>query len=183
MLAIGRCCLLNYEIMLVTHPAPCTLRMRLLRATARKHCKCRRDRNQHQYIQDASSGKASALALPPPAKLPLQPDTFALRRMPANMSEEQLQAQQRTRQQAQQQQQAQQERQRQQGEPQGQQPAQQGGPAESPDAGDAQQPEGETEAAYLMRRAREFNVATRERPGELQLWLDFAAFQDEALAG
>lgn len=44
------------------------------------------------------------------------------------------------------------------------------------------EPEGETEAAYLMRRAKEFNVATRERPGDLQLWLDFAAFQDEALA-
>jgi hypothetical protein len=43
-------------------------------------------------------------------------------------------------------------------------------------------PEGETEAAYLMRRAREFNVATRERPEDLQMWLDFAAFQDEALA-
>jgi hypothetical protein len=43
-------------------------------------------------------------------------------------------------------------------------------------------PEGETEAAYLMRRARDFNVATRERPQDLQMWLDFAAFQDEALA-
>lgn len=36
----------------------------------------------------------------------------------------------------------------------------------------------ETSEQYLMRRTREFNVATRERPHDLQLWLDFAAYQD-----
>lgn len=41
----------------------------------------------------------------------------------------------------------------------------------------------ETAAEQLMRRTREFNIATRERPEDLQLWLDFAAFQDTALAG
>ena len=33
------------------------------------------------------------------------------------------------------------------------------------------------------RRTREFNVATRERPEDLQLWLDFAAFQDDTMHG
>ena len=32
----------------------------------------------------------------------------------------------------------------------------------------------------MMRRVKGWNVALRERPHELQLWLDFAAFQDEA---
>ncbi len=85
-----------------------------------------------------------------------------------------LQEQQRQRQQLQQEQQ--QRRQQQDGRPQ-----QQLGAAQSAEPDEAA-PEGETEAAYLMRRAREFNVATRERPGDLQMWLDFAAFQDEALA-
>ena len=31
----------------------------------------------------------------------------------------------------------------------------------------------------MMRRIKAWNVALRERPHELQLWLDFAAFQDE----
>ena len=31
----------------------------------------------------------------------------------------------------------------------------------------------------MMRRVKSWNVALRERPHELQLWLDFAAFQDE----
>lgn len=125
-------------------------------------------------FQDASSAKVSGLALPPPAKLPLQPDSsFALRRMPANMSEEEIQEQRRRRQQLQQ-------RRQQQGQQQGQQAQQQGG-ATSPGAEDLA-PEGEIEVLYLMRRAKEFNVATRERPEDLQLWLDFAAFQDEALA-
>ena len=31
----------------------------------------------------------------------------------------------------------------------------------------------------MMRRVKGWNVALRERPHELQLWLDFAAFQDE----
>ena len=61
------------------------------------------------------------------------------------------------------------------------QPQQQLGTAQPLEPDDAP-PEGETEAAYLMRRAREFNVATRERPEDLQMWLAFAAFQDEALA-
>jgi hemolysin activation/secretion protein len=61
------------------------------------------------------------------------------------------------------------------------QPQQQLGTAQSAEPDNAA-PEGETEAAYLMRRAREFNVATRERPEDLQMWLDFATFQDEALA-
>lgn len=33
----------------------------------------------------------------------------------------------------------------------------------------------------LMRRAKELNVGVREQPENLQLWLDFAAFQDTAL--
>ena len=41
----------------------------------------------------------------------------------------------------------------------------------------------ETAAEQLTRRTRDFNVATRERPEDLQLWLDFSAFQDTALAG
>ena len=39
---------------------------------------------------------------------------------------------------------------------------------------------GETAEEAVLRRTREFNVALRERPQDLQLWLDFAAFQDEA---
>ncbi len=38
---------------------------------------------------------------------------------------------------------------------------------------------GETAEQYMMRRVKDWNVAVRERPHELQLWLDFAAFQDE----
>jgi hypothetical protein len=38
---------------------------------------------------------------------------------------------------------------------------------------------GETAQQYMMRRVKDWNVAVRERPHELQLWLDFAAFQDE----
>ena len=38
---------------------------------------------------------------------------------------------------------------------------------------------GETAEQYMMRRIKTWNVAIRERPHELQLWLDFAAFQDE----
>lgn len=37
----------------------------------------------------------------------------------------------------------------------------------------------ETAEQHMMRRTRDFNVAVRERPHDLQLWLDFAAFQDE----
>ena len=32
-----------------------------------------------------------------------------------------------------------------------------------------------------MRRTREFNVALRESPHRLQLWLDYAEFQDEVV--
>ncbi|KAK9820400.1 hypothetical protein WJX72_009973 [[Myrmecia] bisecta] len=56
----------------------------------------------------------------------------------------------------------------------GEQEAKPGVPAEA----EAEEP-GETAEQYLMRRTKEFNVATRERPYDLQLWLDFAAFQDE----
>jgi len=38
---------------------------------------------------------------------------------------------------------------------------------------------GETAEQYMMRRIKNWNVAVRERPHELQLWLDFAAFQDD----
>ena len=31
----------------------------------------------------------------------------------------------------------------------------------------------------MMRRVKGWNVAVRQRPHELQLWLDFAAFQDD----
>ena len=41
--------------------------------------------------------------------------------------------------------------------------------------------QGETEMQYLMRRAKAFNVSTREQPNNVQLWLDFAAFQDATL--
>ena len=34
---------------------------------------------------------------------------------------------------------------------------------------------------YLLFKTREFNAATRERPENLQLWLDFAEFQQEAV--
>ena len=37
----------------------------------------------------------------------------------------------------------------------------------------------ETAEQHMLRRTRDFNVAVRERPHDLQLWLDFAAFQDE----
>ena len=36
---------------------------------------------------------------------------------------------------------------------------------------------GESNEELLLRRTREFNAATRERPDDLQLWLRFAAFQ------
>ncbi|DBB01993.1 TPA: hypothetical protein ACH3X1_000578 [Trebouxia sp. C0004] len=38
---------------------------------------------------------------------------------------------------------------------------------------------GESQDEYILRRTREFNVAVRERSHDLQLWLDYAAFQDE----
>ena len=52
-----------------------------------------------------------------------------------------------------------------------------GGDAETAEAGaDA----GESLEMYLLRRTRELNAAVRARPYDLQLWLDFAGFQDEA---
>lgn len=38
---------------------------------------------------------------------------------------------------------------------------------------------GESQDQYEMRRTKEFNIAVRERPHDLQLWLDYAAFQDD----
>lgn len=38
---------------------------------------------------------------------------------------------------------------------------------------------GESQDEYVMRRTKEFNVAVRERSHDLQLWLDYAAFQDD----
>jgi hypothetical protein len=60
----------------------------------------------------------------------------------------------------------------------GQQPGSKGEQAVSVPE-DGQEDEGsETTEQYLMRRTRDLNVATRERPFDLQLWLDFAAYQD-----
>jgi hypothetical protein len=39
------------------------------------------------------------------------------------------------------------------------------------------QREGETNEEMLLRRTKEFNVATRERPLDVSLWLEFARFQ------
>lgn len=44
---------------------------------------------------------------------------------------------------------------------------------------DETSPPGESQDDYTMRRTKEFNIAVRERPHDLQLWLDYAAFQDE----
>ena len=52
----------------------------------------------------------------------------------------------------------------------------QGGGADSD--GESQEP-GESEEQYTMRRTKEFNVGVREQPHNLQLWLDYANFQDE----
>eukprot|EP00898_Chlorokybus_atmophyticus_P000447 jgi/Chlat1/1402/Chrsp12S01975 len=41
--------------------------------------------------------------------------------------------------------------------------------------------EGESFEDHLLRRTKELNQLTRERPGDVQLWLDFAAFQDELI--
>lgn len=42
-----------------------------------------------------------------------------------------------------------------------------------------QDEEGETIEEYMLRRTKEFSTKTREDPYEEQLWLDYAAFQDE----
>ena len=44
---------------------------------------------------------------------------------------------------------------------------------------DTEQEVGESQDQYMMRRTKEFNIAVRTRPYELQLWLDYANFQDE----
>ncbi len=41
----------------------------------------------------------------------------------------------------------------------------------------ARRRQGETNEELLLRRTREFNEATRERPHDIQLWLRFARFQ------
>ena len=41
-------------------------------------------------------------------------------------------------------------------------------------------PPGESQDEYVMRRTKEFNIAVRERSYDLQLWLDYAAFQDDS---
>ena len=53
------------------------------------------------------------------------------------------------------------------------------GPCAGPEEPAAEENAGETAEQYMMRRIKSWNVAVRERPHELQLWLDFAAFQDE----
>ncbi|GMH37328.1 hypothetical protein BSKO_05201 [Bryopsis sp. KO-2023] len=40
--------------------------------------------------------------------------------------------------------------------------------------------QGEDDEQYILRRTKEFNIATRERPFEMELWIEFARFQDEA---
>lgn len=47
----------------------------------------------------------------------------------------------------------------------------------------AAQREGETNEEMLLRRTREYNLATRERPYDIQLWLEFARFQVGGVAG
>lgn len=46
-----------------------------------------------------------------------------------------------------------------------------------------ERPEEESEEQRLRRRNAEFNRALREKPWELQVWLDFAEFQDESARG
>lgn len=41
---------------------------------------------------------------------------------------------------------------------------------------------GESADEYVLRMTREFNVAVREKPGDVELWMRYAAFQDEAAA-
>jgi hypothetical protein len=40
--------------------------------------------------------------------------------------------------------------------------------------------EGQTFSEYIAQRTREFNVATREHPHDINLWFKFVEFQDEA---
>ncbi|KAL3135501.1 hypothetical protein ABBQ38_005981 [Trebouxia sp. C0009 RCD-2024] len=48
---------------------------------------------------------------------------------------------------------------------------------------DEEEEPGESQDQYVMRRTKEFNIAVRERPHDLQLWLDYAAFQDGTSSG
>ncbi len=57
-------------------------------------------------------------------------------------------------------------------------------PLQAPSAArdpDSEADEAETPEQVLMRRTREFNVALRESPHRLQLWLDYAEFQEEVV--
>ena len=51
--------------------------------------------------------------------------------------------------------------------------------APSESGAEAAEEGGETAEQHVMRRTRDFNRGVRARPHDLQLWLDFAAFQDE----
>lgn len=42
---------------------------------------------------------------------------------------------------------------------------------------DAEGAAGESVDEYILRRTKEYNVSTRERPHDLTVWLQFAAFQ------
>ena len=48
------------------------------------------------------------------------------------------------------------------------------------DSEDEKSRPGESQDQFVLRHTKEFNIAVRERPHELQLWLDYAAYQDEA---
>jgi hypothetical protein len=49
--------------------------------------------------------------------------------------------------------------------------------AEAAAAATARRRRGETQDEWALRRTKEFNEATRQRPQDLKLWLEFAAFQ------
>ena len=42
--------------------------------------------------------------------------------------------------------------------------------------------EGESVDEFILRKTKEFNVATRERYFDIDVWLQFAAFQDQVHA-
>jgi hypothetical protein len=43
--------------------------------------------------------------------------------------------------------------------------------------------EGESWEMYVQRRTREFNILLRERKGDPKIWIEYANFQEEAVAG
>lgn len=47
------------------------------------------------------------------------------------------------------------------------------------DTGDATTDHEETDEEYILRRTKYFNEETRRQKSNLQIWLDFIAFQDE----